>query len=115
MSTKYCMGCGKDCTAEPFTDPVTKRPYCAACAAQEVTSSRGAHFVLLDKLLPVGVGSRVECRAAGEHYEGTGVIVEISTQLEHGGTPVHPAYLVQLDESTQRTWYTSCCLTKVEE
>lgn len=94
-----------------FVDPVTERGYCTACAANETTSTRHVHLQWLTGLLPLEPGERVECRTVGEHYDGDGEIVEISTEVRRGGTPVHPAYLVRLDDDRQ-LWYTSCCLTR---
>lgn len=94
-----------------FADPVTGRGYCAACAMNEATSTRHVHLQWLAALLPLAVGERVQCCTVGEFYDGDGEIVEISTEVIHGGTPVHPAYLVQLDDG-RRWWYTSCCLTR---
>lgn len=111
----FCMGCGSACGDEVFTDPLTLRSYGRCCAMQEKTSSRGAFYALLDKVLPLGPGCRVECRTAGTHYDGTGVVTDVSTDLENGGTPVHPAFLVSMDGSGELVWYTEVCLTRIEE
>lgn len=109
-----CMGCGKECV-EHFDDPLTLRAYCAVCASNEKTSSRGAFMVLLDRVLPLGTGVHVECRTAGVRYDGNGVIVGVSHELADGGTPVHPAYLVNMDDSAESVWYTEICLTRINE
>jgi len=93
-------------------DPITERGYCTACAANETTSTRHVHLQWLSTVLPLEVGERVECRTVGEIYDGDGEIIEISTEIRRGGTPVHPAYLVRLDDGRE-WWYTSVCLTRV--
>ncbi|QGJ94873.1 hypothetical protein SEA_REDWATTLEHOG_10 [Gordonia phage RedWattleHog] len=111
MANTKCL-CGKGRPVE-YVDEVTQRGYCSVCASSEVTSSLAVHMQFISDLVPLEVGERVECRTVGEYYDGTGVIVEISTELRHGGTPVHPAYRVRLDgEKGEELWYTPVCLTR---
>jgi hypothetical protein len=106
----FCPGGGP----VAFWDKVTDRGYCVACASDEATSSRDVHLQFLSAITPLGVGETVECRNLGldEYYDGVGEIIEISTEVRRGGTPVHPAYLVRLSDGRQ-LWYTSICLTRI--
>lgn len=97
-----------------FRDRVTERGYCYACSADPILSTMQVHIAFLDSLLPFTEGDRVECRTEGEHYDGKGEIIEISTEIRNGGTPIYPAYLVRLDDQ-QELWYTSICLTRIHE
>ncbi len=97
-----------------FYDQVTQIGYCEVCASDPIQSSQNAHLQYLDALLPLGVGDRVECRTIGEIYDGKGFIIKVSTDLHDGGTEVHPAYLVRLDDDRELL-YTSICLTRIHE
>lgn len=109
------MNCAAGPLKDSLKDPLTLRHYCKTCASGYKTSSRGAFLTLMDDLLPLGVGCHVECRAAGVTHEGSGIIVEVSEDLKDGGTPVHPAYLVNMDGTTDLQWYTSVCLTRIKD
>lgn len=111
MEATNCL-CGKGRPVR-YVDDVTQRGYCTVCASSEMTSSLTVHLQFISDTIPLEVGERVECRTVGQYYDGTGVIVEMSTDLAQGGTPVHPAYRVKLDGDTGETlWYTPCCLTR---
>lgn len=97
-----------------FVDQVTQRGYCRTCAMDPILSSTNVNLQFLSTLLPYTVGERVECRTVGEYYDGNGEIIEISEELHNGGTPVHPAFLVKMDDG-QTLWYTSICLTRLHE
>ncbi len=56
-------------------------------------------------------GDRVECNRIG--YEGTGTIVDISTDVEVGGSKLYPRFLVRLDDGPE-TWYNGVSLTYTE-
>lgn len=103
--------CGKGRPVK-YIDNVTLRGYCAVCASSEFTSSLSVNLQFISDLVPYEIGERVECRTMGEFYDGTGVITEMSTSLEKGGTPVHPAYRVKLDNDKGELWYTPVCLTR---
>lgn len=107
--------CGKGRPVK-YTDEVTQRGYCSVCATNEITSSLNVHLQFLSDLVLFDVGDRVECRTVGEYYDGTGTVVESSTELSNGGTPIYPAYRVKLDgEDGITQWYTPICLTRTNE
>mgnify|MGYP000123690203 CR=1 FL=1 len=111
MANTKCL-CGKGRPVS-YVDEVTQIGYCSVCAGSEITSSLRVHLQFVSETVPLEVGERVECRTIGEYYDGTGVIVEMSTDLEKGGTPVYPAYRVRLDgEEGETLWYTPICLTR---
>lgn len=95
-----------------YEDEITLRPYCTVCAATEATSSRNVHLQFLSDLVPYVPGERVECWTAGTIYEGFGIVQRVSTDLIDGGTPVHPAYLVRLDDRDEPLWFTPICLKR---
>lgn len=96
-----------------FRDALTQRGYCNVCAANEITSSQNVHLQFLDAIMPFEIGERVACWTMAEFYDGLGEVVKISTSLVDGGTPIHPAYLVQLDDQEEPLWYTPVCLKRV--
>lgn len=104
--------CNFDKRLGVYEDSVTLRAYCTICAASEISSSRNVHLQFLSDLIPYEVGERVECWTAGTIYEGFGVVQRVSTDLIDGGTPVHPAYLVKLDEQEEPLWFTPICLKR---
>lgn len=68
--------------------------------------------------IPFQVGDKVECRTAGELYDGVGTVKEIDTEFKMGGTPVFPAFRVLLEEKIDKNlpdelWYTENGLKKV--
>jgi len=95
-----------------YQDSITQRGYCTVCAASEITSTQNVHLQFLSDLMQYEVGERVECWTMGEFYEGFGEVKEISTELRDGGTPVHPAYLVQIDDREGPLWFTPICLKR---
>lgn len=104
----------RDGGAVAFVDPVTHVGYCISCSMDPIKSSQNVNLQYLDDLLqqqPVALGERVECRTEGIDYDGDGEVIRISEEVRHGGTPVHPAYLVRLDDGRE-WWYTSICLTR---
>lgn len=80
----------------------------------EVTSSRDVHLQFLASLMPLDIGDRCECRTVGTEYEGVGEIIEISEELRNGGTPVHPAYLVKMEDQRE-LWFTEICLKRIRK
>ena len=97
-----------------YRDKITSRGYCTVCAGTEFTSSTNVHMQFLADLLPFSVGEHVECRTMGEYWEGTGIIVRVSTELRYGGTPLAPAYLVDMDDRDEMLWFTPICLKRVK-
>ena len=95
-----------------FIDGLTERAFCNICAASEITSSRDVHLQYIDSLIPFEQGERVECWTVAEFYDGPGTVVGVSTELQYGGTPINPAYLVKLDDQDELFWYTPVCLKR---
>ena len=92
--------------------------YCQDCidAVPEKPELFGLAYLLAT--IPFSVGDRVECRTAGELYDGIGVVEEIDLNFKMGGTPVFPAFKVKLEEKSEDSlpdelWYTESCLTSV--
>lgn len=91
--------------------------YCEECLPT-VSSSLQPEVVGLAYLLatiPFQIGERVECRTAGELYDGIGTVQEIDIDFKMGGTPVYPAFRVELEEKSDESlpdelWYTEMCL-----
>ena len=95
-----------------FQDKNTLLSYCTFCSSSELTSSENAYFQFLERSLPLTVGEAVECKREGRYEDGTGIIIDMSHELERGGTPLHPAFLVRLGNGEEK-WYTEVCLTRV--
>lgn len=112
MSEKLCWN--GDRRLGVYEDTITLRNYCTVCAADQIRSSQNVHRQYLSDLVPYVVGERVECWTVGTQYDGFGTVVEVSTELRHGGTPVHPAYLVKLDGADEPLWYTPICLKRAK-
>lgn len=94
--------------------------YCEECLASNPQSPQpellGLAYLLAT--IPFDVGDKVECRTAGELYDGIGTVKEIDIDFKMGGTPVYPAFRVDLEEKSQESlpdtlWYTEMCLKKV--
>lgn len=110
MSADFCLcGHGRPVT---YRDAVTRVGFCNVCASSEITSSREVNLQYLSDLIPYREGERVQCWTMGEFYDGVGVITEVSTELRNGGTPIHPAYLVKLDDQEEPLWYTAVCFKR---
>lgn len=93
--------------------------YCKECVQllpeQQPQISYAIPFLLAT--IPFSVGDKVECRTAGQLYDGIGTVREIDTEFKMGGTPVYPAFKVELQEKAEQflpdeLWYTECCLKK---
>ena len=113
MSEPKCWS--GDGRAVDYTDPITLKGFCATCASNEFISSQHVYLQFLKDIIPFEVGNRVECRTVGVIYDGTGKVIEVSTELKDGGTEYAPAYRVQLDKGDQKLWYTGKCLTLLPE
>lgn len=110
-----CFSC-KHLREIVYTDDL-ERGYCLECYAP-----RDLLFAMnfMAATVPFRIGDRVECRTAGEIYDGVGRITEISTDPKDGGTWVYPAFRVTFDEKAYPSvpdvqLYTEVCLTKVDE
>lgn len=103
----------------------TDRPYCKPCLDQLPLSGDEWAFILLTAPWspfgpPFKVGDVVECRTAGQIYDGVGVVEEVDMSFAHGGTPVYPTWRVALstkahDLAPEEAWYTENCLTRVNQ
>lgn len=101
-------------------DETIRQGRCADCVGTMPLDSRQAAALFLMATIPFKVGDRVEVRLAGELYEGVGVVREVSTDLEHGATLVHPTFKIEMLEKAYSEvpafeWATENCLTRVEE
>lgn len=96
-----------------FVDDLTERGFCMRCASKEVTSSANVHLQYTSQLLGYTVGDRVDCWTAARWYDGPGTVTRVSVDLKDGGTPDHPAYLVQLDDGREML-YTGVCLRRLD-
>jgi hypothetical protein len=119
MIGTVCRGC-KQLAEIVHTDELGLE-YCASCAADLPKPPEIAGLEFLLATIPYVKGDRVECRTAGVMYDGIGTVQEISFEIERGGgTLVHPAFLVAIDEpanenSPAEAYYTEACLTRVKE
>jgi hypothetical protein len=92
--------------------------YCKECMDSmpvEQPELYGLAFLLAT--IPFHVGDKVECRTAGQLYDGVGTVAEVDTELKMGGTPVYPAFRVHLEQKAEdflpdELWYTECCLKR---
>lgn len=119
-----CGGC-KTFQEIVWHEDGTQRPICEACLAKIPLSSDEWAFILLTSpWSPVGppfkAGDVVECRVAGQIYDGVGTVQEMDMNLDHGGTPIYPTWRVVLttkahDGVPDERWYTENCLTRVNQ
>ena len=92
--------------------------YCQDCVSMMPIPSEVYGLAFLLASIPFHVGDKVECRTAGELYDGIGTVKEIDTDFKMGGTPVFPAFRVLLEEKAEshlpdELWYTENGLKKV--
>ena len=72
--------------------------FCEDCLeVTRMSPNQVLSVAFLAATVPFEVGDHVECRTAGERYEGTGEIVKVSMDLKDGGTPVIPIFHVVYD------------------
>lgn len=117
--TGVCQSC-KQLAEIVHTDDLGLE-YCALCTADLPKPSEvlGLEYLLANP--PYAQGDRVECRTAGQIYDGVGIVQDISFEIERGGgTLLYPAFLVTIDEpanehSPAQAFYTEPCLTRVKE
>ena len=108
-----------------YVEDGTNRTFCESCAANEpLTSDEWSFLLLVAPWSPFGPpfksGDVVECRTAGQLYDGVGTVQEIDMDLAHGGTPVYPMWRVTIEtkaypEAPDEAWYTENCLTRVNQ
>lgn len=119
-----CWGC-KSFKDIVYTEDGTNNPFCEGCLANIPLSGDEWAFILLTAPWspfgpPFKIGDVVECRIAGEYYDGVGTVQEIDMSFEHGGTPVYPTWRVTLDTKAHdgvpdEQWYTENCLKRVNQ
>ena len=117
--TDLCYGC-KRFVEIVWTDSTTRQPFCQSCVdAMPPTRDEVNMILLLAPWSPIGPpfkpGDRVEARLAAVLLDGVGTVREMSISLEHGGTPIYPAFRVTIDEKAHpgapdEAWYTEVCL-----
>ncbi len=112
---KVCYSC-KHPRDIIYTDEL-ERGFCSQCYVPR-DLMWAVNFMAMT--IPYRVGDRVACRTGGQIYDGIGVVEEISTDLKHGGTWVHPMYRVRLTEKAydsvpDEVWYTEVCMARAED
>lgn len=116
-SAVYCWGC-KARREITYTEQETGRDFCHDCMMALPPSNDELRMIFLMMTIPFKVGDRVEARTGATLFDGVGVVSEVSTSLEHGGTVVYPTFLVEIDdkaypEAPDNCWYTEVCLSKL--
>jgi hypothetical protein len=116
-SVRLCMGC-KELREIAYVE--FGRGYCSECVVStSVGMGMMIHAMGFESLeIPFKVGDRVAARTAGELYDGTGTVTDISFDLEN--TPAYPMFCVVIEEKAddlapESAWYSERCLTKVGE
>lgn len=114
-----CASC-KNFREIAYIEKDTNRCFCSDCAQALPPTAEELALLFIAATTPFKVGDVVECRTAGEIYDGIGVVEEVSTDLEKGGTMVYPIFLVRMTEKAYPNLrdvipYTEVCLQKVSE
>lgn len=114
-----CTGCKKPKELVAVSEE-TGIGFCVDCSAWQDPAIEDIAIEYLQATVPFAVGDLVECRTAGVLYDGVGVIIDVSTDLRVGGTPVYPAFQVEMkekayDEVPDTLWYLEVCLKKVKQ
>lgn len=115
---RLCASC-RGYTEIAYTDSVD-RQYCAPCALQLPDIGPVARaFIFLYLTVPYRVGDVVEARTAGQLYDGIGTVTGVYFDLEHGGSPIYPAFEVRIDQpagedSPADGLYPENCLRRLE-
>lgn len=125
-ASDICHGC-KAYREIVYREDGTDRPFCRDCALQLPPSSEELAQLFLNLTVPFKIGQKVIAKQVvacdGEaidfRTEGTGEVLEVSTDLRHGGTPVYPTFRVRIDdkrhdEAPDEAWYTEICLERVK-
>lgn len=117
MSRGLCYSCRT--LGEMVTVDQLERGLCADCVDEQPPSREQLLATYLVNTIPFSVGDRVEGRTAAEHYDGIGVIEEISTDPKDLATSVIPMFRVRMidkayPEVPDEIWFSEVCLTKVK-
>ena len=113
-----CRGCKQ--LAEIVHTSNLGLDYCAQCTADLPKPPEIAGLEFLLASVPFVKGDKVECRVAGEMYDGIGTVQDVSFEVERGGgTLIFPAFLVKIEEpanedSPSEGWYFEPGLTRVK-
>jgi hypothetical protein len=112
---ELCASCKQ--MREPAATYDNELHYCKDCLDNAPLPAEVYAISFLLATIPFNVGDKVECRTAGQLYDGIGTVKEIDTNFKMGGTPVYPAFKVELEEKAEdflpdELWYTECCLKK---
>lgn len=113
-----CHGC-KLPKPIAYVNEDTGQPYCTNCLLTLLPlSQEWRDMAFLAATIPYRPGDRVEARVAGQVLDGVGQVTEVSTSLEHGGTPVYPTFRVVIDQPAHEhapteAWYHENCLSRV--
>lgn len=117
MSVGLCWGC-KNVAEIVHTDEL-ERGFCTNCFDGQPVSREVLLAAWIAAHPPFLEGDRVECRTAGEVYDGVGVVAEVSVDPADLATPVCPMFRVIMEEKaypemTDEGWYSGICLAKVD-
>lgn len=116
MSGPLCWNCKLPAEPPLLVDDLA-RVICANCQHSDYHPEL-VGLAYLQATVPYKPGDRVHASTAGEVYDGVGTVLRVSTLLEHGGSPVYPSFLVEIDEPANPDapkfgYYTEPCLRKV--
>lgn len=115
---RLCASC-RGYTEIAYADSVD-RQYCVSCALELPDIGPMARAIIFLYLtVPYQVGDVVEARTAGQLYDGIGTVTGVYFDLEHGGSPIYPAFGVHIDQPADENaplegWYTENCLRRAE-
>lgn len=117
MSGPLCWNCKLPAEPPLLVDDLA-RVLCANCQHSDYHPEL-LGLAYLQATIPYKAGDRVHASTAGEVYDGIGTVREVSTELRHGGSPVHPSFLVEIDDpanpdAPDKGWYTEPCLRRAE-
>lgn len=112
-----CWNCKAD--GDPAVVDEIGRCLCADCCRGPLIPPELLGLAYLQATMPYKQGDRVHASTAGEVYDGVGTVREVSTELRHGGSPVYPSFLVEIDEpanpdAPDKGWYTEPCLRRAD-
>jgi hypothetical protein len=116
MSRGLCWTCRK--LTEIGDVDTLGRGACAECLAQAAPTQEQLLVERLVNTIPYGIGDKVSCKTAGEHYDGVGEVVEVSIDPKDLASPVVPMFRVALTdkaypETPDEIWYSEVCLERL--